>query len=126
MLTSTKTTCGAGYSQHAAAIDNDCLINYCVKANSFGFNQKEIPIQLPPFQNYDDIFAEEALNQFTVVIHKTPTSSTLSIVMGCLLGVVILVNVVFVATKCFHRMKRLRSGAYNEPLIGDPEGYQRV
>ncbi|XP_037049520.1 macrophage-expressed gene 1 protein-like [Bradysia coprophila] len=106
LLTASKATCGDGYSQHAAAIDNDCLINYCVKANSFGFGQNEIPIQLPPFQNYDEMFAEEETKQLPVVINR---SSVVSIVLGTLLGFVVLANVLFVAVKCFLRRRRSRA-----------------
>lgn len=86
LTTAARFSCGDGYSQHVAAIDNDCLINYCVKANSFGSGQKDIPIVLPPFQNYDEMFAEEfMLKEIPIVLSRSP------IVLGTLFGITILI-----------------------------------
>ena len=41
-------TCPSGYSQHLAAIEEDCEINYCIKSNAF--NSRGLPIiKRPPY-----------------------------------------------------------------------------
>lgn len=47
--------CPTGYTQNAAIIDQDCLVNYCVRAGSYSKDQ-EAPIVLPPFQNERSLF----------------------------------------------------------------------
>lgn len=96
-----KPTCGNGYSQHTAAIDDNCIIGYCVKANSFGSGHIELPIVLPPFQNYDVLFAQEALQSAKLVFDE---KSIAVVVLGTLLGIVC---VVFAFT-----VKLMRRSAY--------------
>ncbi|XP_031573634.1 macrophage-expressed gene 1 protein-like isoform X2 [Actinia tenebrosa] len=46
--------CPTGYSQHLAIIDEDCEINYCVKANSLSLPTiKRPPFQSPPRMNHN-------------------------------------------------------------------------
>lgn len=49
--------CPTGYSQHLAVIDEDCEINYCVKANSLSSQGlpviKRPPFHSPPKMNYN-------------------------------------------------------------------------
>lgn len=114
-----------GYSQHPAAIDYDCLINYCVKANSFGSGQKEIPIELPPFQNYDEMFAEEALTIEISVVNQ----SIVIIILATLLGFAILAVETCIAMKKSRRNK-FNGDVNNErgPLNNNKEraGYQSL
>ena len=42
--------CPPGSAQHLALIDNDCEINYCVKANIFS-GQLLAPVHRPPFRH---------------------------------------------------------------------------
>ena len=43
--------CPAGYTQHLLDVNEDCEINYCVKAGSF--NQRQLlPPRLPPFRRH--------------------------------------------------------------------------
>lgn len=117
-----KFACATGYSQHPAAIDNDCLISYCVKANSFGSGHKDLRISLPPFQNYDVIFAQEAITREVPVINGM---SIAVIVLGTLLGLVILGIISFVVFKKWKENKE-----YNDrsSLIvnNDQTGYQSL
>lgn len=120
-----KPTCGDGYSQHPAAIDNNCLVHYCVKANSFGRGEKEIPIVLPPFQNYDEMFAEEVM---MIAIPDVNESSIAIIVLGSLLGFVIAAVVCFVGLKKFRAMRSSAAENEHSPLINNdsPTGYQSI
>ena len=48
-------SCPTGYSQHLGAIEEDCEINFCVKANSF--NKHGLPIiKRPPYSSPPKIF----------------------------------------------------------------------
>lgn len=49
--------CPGGYTQHPAIIDQDCLVNYCVEADSFS-EHGEMPIVLPPFRSFHSLFVE--------------------------------------------------------------------
>lgn len=111
--TAAKPTCGDGYTQHPAGIDNDCLVSYCVKANSFGSEYKEITIVLPPFQNYDEMFAEEAMLNGIPVISG---SSIAIIVLGSLLGLIIS------GIACFVGLKKRKQSLINYA----PAGYERM
>lgn len=129
-LQSAKSTCGVGYSQHTAGIVNNVMIFYCVKANSFGSGQKELPIVLPPFQNYDDMFAEEEALMISVipVVHESPITI---IVLGTLLGFVISGILCFIAwKKCTGRTTNDAGRSERTALITDNEpvaaGYQTI
>lgn len=47
--------CPTGYAQHLAAIEDDCEINYCVKANAFS-DQGLAAIKRPPFSHAPKIY----------------------------------------------------------------------
>ena len=42
-------SCPRGYSQHLLAVDNECEINYCVKANSLAKLSSRLVVKRPPY-----------------------------------------------------------------------------
>lgn len=80
---------------------------------------------MPPFQNYDEMFAEEAVKIATPVISE---SSVVIIVLGVSLGIVISAIVLFVGVRKCRAVRT--NAARNEccSLITNdaPEGYQSI
>ena len=50
--------CPNGYTQHSASIDQECLINYCVKAGSFSVHGY-LPVIMPPYHDPHVMFDDD-------------------------------------------------------------------
>ena len=73
--------CPTGYSQHLAVIDENCEINYCVKANSLSVQGlptvKRPPFRSPPKMNHNITIPLSIVNDDTgKVWFKEPNSLT--------------------------------------------------
>lgn len=87
--------CPNGYTQHSAIIDQQCLVNYCVKAGSFSVHG-QMPVIMPPYQSAHVLFDDNSSSNDIVLSHGLSAGAIAGIVIGSIVLIVLLIGSIVV------------------------------
>jgi len=108
--------CPGGYTQHPATIDQDCLVNYCVQADSFS-EHGEMPVVLPPFRSFHNLFVETSPKlgpELPAGSDKMSGGAIAAVVIG---SIFIVVAIIFVIWRLKVKRPRESLAEHSNPLI---------